>query len=163
MTMSSAGRLTRSPSASLPLLIEMQSSLTSISTLLTRTRREESMSMPSELGMLWSAVMFTPSMVTSSEYRSEDAVVVDIDIDVVDAHAARRIDVDAVRTRDVVVGRDVHAVDGHVLRVQDVQAPHGLLAQLQVGDAHALAVLEADHPRAAGPGPRRRGAGFRRG
>src|ERR1035438_7567555 len=69
MTMSSAGRFTRSPSASLPLLMVMQSSLTSISTLLTRTRRDESMSIPSELGILWSAVMFTPSMVTSSEYR----------------------------------------------------------------------------------------------
>src|SRR5664280_359633 len=108
MTISSAGRLTRSPSASLPLLIEMQSSLTSISTLLT-------------------------------------------------LRAARRIDIDSVRARNVVVGRDVHAVDGHILRIQDVQAPHRLLAQFQVSDAHALAVLEADHARTAHPWPRRCG------
>ena len=67
--MSSDGRLTRSPSSSLPDLIEMQSSFTSISTLRTRTLRDESMSIPSELGMLWSARMSSPSTVTSCEYK----------------------------------------------------------------------------------------------
>ena len=53
MIMSSQARLTRRPSASLPDLMEMQSSLTEMVVLLTRTRREESISMPSEEGMVW--------------------------------------------------------------------------------------------------------------
>src|ERR1019366_5692515 len=73
MTISSAGRLTRSPSASFPDLIEMQSSSTSIYTLLMRTRFEESISMPSELGMLCSAVMRRFSATTSSLYKKKQA------------------------------------------------------------------------------------------
>src|ERR1019366_91249 len=91
-----------------------------------------------------------------------DGVVVVVDIHVAHAHLARRVDVDAIRARNVVVAPNRDAIHDHVLGVQNVQAPDGLLLQMHAGNPHALAILEADHARPSIPGARRWGAAPRR-
>src|SRR5215218_9382668 len=72
ITTYSVGRLTRSPSQSLPAFRQKSSSLQSISQFSTNTHEEESMSTPSVLGPWPSSLlrMVTPSTVRWSLYKS---------------------------------------------------------------------------------------------
>ena len=80
------------------------------------------------------------------------AIVVDVDIHVVDAHMLRGVDIDAVRAGDVVLGGNPQVLGHDVFAVQKEQAPDRLVVEVETSHMHLFGILDADEPRPPTPG-----------
>ena len=67
-----------------------------------------------------------------------DTVVVNVDVNVVDVNALAGIDIDSVRTGDVMVRGDLQIFRKRIFAVQEEQAPYGLVVKIQVHHANAF-------------------------